>query len=267
MVGLPLLFNDKPRGLQRLQQFASRHELHIGYEAEFPAEWQDRFGEIPAETFISLERFRERYSEKHYPFGKAVDASSRMRVQHIVNKQWMQDEKDFPGPRCFAAGMEFLETNRAADNWFLQIECFDPHEPFDAPKRFKDAFKTGWNGGVLNWPYYEHVTDSAEEIAEIRANYAALVAMCDAYFGELLDYMDRHDMWKDTALILTTDHGYLLSEHDWWGKNLQPYYEEISHIPMIVHSPAHADQAGRRVRLSAQRPSSRSPIRFNSWRR
>jgi arylsulfatase A-like enzyme len=195
-----------------------------------------------------LERFRERYSQKHYPFGTVVDASSRMRVQHIVNKQWMQDEADFPGPRCFASGLEFLETNRDADNWMLQIECFDPHEPFDAPARFKAAYETGWSGGVLNWPYYEHVTDSKEEIAEIRANYAALVAMCDAYFGKLLDVMDEHDMWTDTALILTTDHGYLLSEHDWWGKNLQPYYEEISHIPLIVHHPAFADRAGTRAR-------------------
>jgi arylsulfatase A-like enzyme len=194
-----------------------------------------------------LERFREKFSEKHYPFGKVVDASSRMRVQHIVNKAWMRDEADFPGPRCFASGMEFLQTNKDADNWFLQIECFDPHEPFDAPARFKAAYETGWNGGVLNWPYYEHATGSAEEIAEIRANYAALVAMCDAYFGKLLDFMDEHGMWEDTALILTTDHGFLLAEHDWWGKNLQPYYEEISHIPLLIHHPAFAAQPGTRI--------------------
>ncbi len=199
-----------------------------------------------------LERFRERYSEMHYPFGTVVDASSRMRVQHIVNKEWMQEEADFPGPRCFASGLEFLETNHAADNWLLQIECFDPHEPFDAPARFKQPFETGWNGGILNWPYYEHVSDSPEEIAEIRANYAALVAMCDWYFGRLLGFMDEHGMWEDTALVLTTDHGYLLAEHDWWGKNLQPYYEEISHIPLILHHPRHAAQAGTRIAALTQ---------------
>jgi arylsulfatase A-like enzyme len=194
-----------------------------------------------------LDRFREKYSQKHYPFGAQIDASSRMRGQHAINKEWMREEADFPGPRCFASGLEFLETNKAADNWMLQIECFDPHEPFDAPERFKAAYETGWNGGVLNWPYYEHVTDSAEEIAEIRANYSALVAMCDAYFGKLLDFMDEHEMWEDTALILTTDHGYLLAEHEWWGKNLQPYYEEISRIPMILHHPDFVGLAGTRV--------------------
>jgi arylsulfatase A-like enzyme len=194
-----------------------------------------------------LERFRERYDQRHYKFGAQIDGSSRMRLQHAVNKEWMQREEEFPGPRCFASGLEFLETNKGSDDWLLQIECFDPHEPFDAPERFKEAYNTGWNGGVLNWPFYEHVTDSAEEIAEIRANYAALVAMCDAYFGKLLDFLDANDMWRDTALILTTDHGFLLSEHDWWGKNLQPYYEEISHIPLILHHPDFADRAGERI--------------------
>jgi arylsulfatase A-like enzyme len=189
-----------------------------------------------------IERYRERYSAKHYDFDR-----NRKRLQHAVNAELMPDEKDYPGPQCIAAGLDFLERNREADNWFLQIECFDPHEPFMAPELFKRQFQTGYNGGILDWPHYEQITDSPEEIAEIRANYAALVAMCDHYFGLLLDYFDAHDLWSDTMLVLTTDHGFLLAEHDWWGKNRQPYYEEISHIPLMVHHPAFSGEAGRRV--------------------
>ncbi|MCV6603386.1 MAG: sulfatase-like hydrolase/transferase, partial [Cohaesibacter sp.] len=86
----------------------------------------------------------------------------------------------------------------------------------------------------------------------IRGNYAALVAMCDDYFGRLLDYFDKHDLWQDTALVLTTDHGFLLSEHQWWGKNRMPYYEEISHIPLMIHHPDHIDQAGTRRQALTQ---------------
>ena len=164
----------------------------------------------------------------------------------------MQEEHDFCLPRCFASGFEFLDLNRAADNWFLMLECFDPHEPFSAPDRFKEPYRTGWKGGVLDWPMYEKVNDSPLEIAEIRANYAALVAACDHYFGELLDDFDRHDLWRDTALILSTDHGFLLAEHDWWGKNRMPYFSEISHIPCIVHHPDYAQHAGERRRALTQ---------------
>lgn len=195
-----------------------------------------------------LDRFREKMDPKSYDLsgdGGLADPG-RHRMQYVINRDHMEDEADMPGPKCFEAGLEFLDANRDADDWLLHIECFDPHEPFHAPERFKKMFDTGWTGKILDWPHYAKVQESKEEIDEIRANYAALVAMCDAYFGDLLDYMDKHDMWKDTALVLTTDHGLLLSEHDWWGKNLQPYYREISHIPLIVHDPRNARLAGTR---------------------
>jgi len=194
-----------------------------------------------------LERFREKYSAKQYRF----DPVSPHR-QNVINRQWMRDEAAMPGPNCFAAALEFLELNHTAGPWFLQVECFDPHEPFDAPPRFRDLYPTGYTGKVLDWPQYERATDSALEIAEIRANYAALVTMSDHYFGKLLDAFDRHGLWNDTILILSTDHGFLLAEHEWWGKNRMPYYVEISHIPLLVYHPAHAGEGGSRRQALTQ---------------
>ena len=62
------------------------------------------------------------------------------------------------------------DTNKDADGWFLMLECFDPHEPFTAPERFREAYKTNYAGGILDWPVYGEVTESADEIAEIRAD-------------------------------------------------------------------------------------------------
>ncbi|HVY21064.1 MAG TPA: sulfatase [Bauldia sp.] len=191
-----------------------------------------------------LKRFKEMYSDKQYDSPKPR--------QHQINREKILMEEDFPGPKCFEHAFRFFDDNRDADNWMLHLECFDPHEPFDAPDKYKDAYRTAYNGPILDWPKYAPVRESALEIAEIRANYAALVAMCDAYFGKLLDYFDAHDLWRDTCLVLTTDHGLLLSEHDWWGKTLTPYYEEISHIPLIVHDPRRADRAGTRVAALTQ---------------
>ena len=70
--------------------------------------------------------------------------------------------------------------------------------------------------------------------------------MCDHLLGELLDYFDRHDMWKDTALVVTTDHGFLLGEHDFWAKNRMNLYEEVAHIPLFLHDPRRADLGGTR---------------------
>lgn len=203
-----------------------------------------------------VERIRHGFDGRHYPTeglqeGRTatrgtVQKDAWKRSRHAINKLEPWAEEEYPTARCFDRAFDFLDRNRGADDWFLQLECFDPHEPFDAPARFKAMFETGYDGPVLDWPLYEKCTNSAEEVVEIRANYAALVAMCDSYFGRLLDWMDENDAWKDTTLILSTDHGYLLGEHEWWAKNRMPYYEEIAHIPMIVWHPE-MTSAGSRI--------------------
>lgn len=193
-----------------------------------------------------IDRFKEMYSDRHY------NDENSIRLQHQINNEFINDEADFPAAKCFESAFQFLDTNRSADNWMLHLECFDPHEPFKAPKRFKDALKSDYKGPILDWPKYGKVHENPEEIVEIRRNYACLVAMCDEYFGRLLDYFDEHEMWEDTCLILTTDHGFLLSEHDWWGKNLMPYYDEISHIPLIIYNPSMPEKAGTRHSVLTQ---------------
>lgn len=219
---------------------------------------------IKVMTQPPVARLREMFDARHYPTrnlmeGHTVtrgntDSDVWRRSRHAINTLFMNEEADYPIAKCFADAFEFLETNTSADDWFLQIECFDPHEPFTAPERFKDAYRTGYNGKILDWPLYEKVTETAEEVAEIRANYAALVAMCDAYFGRLLDWLDAEDAWSDTALILTTDHGFLLGEHEWWAKNKMPYYEEISHIPLMIWHPQMGARRGTRTDTLSQTP-------------
>ena len=193
------------------------------------------------------ERLREKYHERQY----SEELRSYFR-KNMVNREYIRSEADFPSVQCFDAGLEFLRTNRQADNWLLQLETFDPHEPFTAPERFKDAYKGGWNGPVRDWPRYARVEELPEECEELRANYYALVALCDHLLGTVLDFFDEHDMWKDTALILTTDHGYLLGEHDFWAKNRMTMYEEVAHIPLFVHHPDHSANAGSRRKALTQ---------------
>jgi arylsulfatase A-like enzyme len=187
------------------------------------------------------ERLREKYHERQIGTGTR-DKYRR----NIVNREFIKDERDFPSVRCFAAGFEFLDRNRDVNEWLLQIETFDPHEPFTAPERFRQVFRTGWNGPIRDWPRYGRVDELPEECEELRANYYAVVSLCDALIGKLLDYFDTHDLWRDTALLVTTDHGFLLGEHDFWAKNRMNMYEEIVHIPLFLYDPRQPRAAGTR---------------------
>ncbi len=171
------------------------------------------------------------------------------RRQDWVNREHMQREEDWPLPQTMKAGLSYIDRNKTADNWFIQIECFDPHEPWYVPRKYQDIFAKhfqNYSGPLFDWPGYCPVDESPQAVEHARFCYAALLAMCDAYLGEVLDMFDKHDLWKDTLLIVNTDHGFLLGEHNWWAKNSPPWYEELSHLPLFVHDPAHPELAGQR---------------------
>lgn len=178
------------------------------------------------------ERLKEKYHE-----AQTSTAEGSKYAPYMINREFIREEKDFPSVQCFGKALEFLDMNRDKDDWLLQVETFDPHEPFFAPERFKEPFKTGWNGPIRDWPRYGRVDELPEEADELRANYYAVVALCDFLLGQLLDYFDEHHLWEDTALVVTTDHGFLLGEHDFWAKNRMNLYEEIVHIPLFIHDP------------------------------
>lgn len=195
----------------------------------------------------ALERFREQYHPLQYE-----ETRDGHRLQGMINRTRVVEEADFPCVQCFDATLDFLKNNGEEDDWLVQLETFDPHEPFAAPKRFREQLSTDYEGLVLDWPRYQNVEETDAEIAELKANYAALIALCDDQMGRLLDDFDANNRWEDTALVLTTDHGLLLSEHDWWAKNRMPCYSEISNIPLFIYHPDLKDRAGTRVNALTQ---------------
>ncbi len=169
--------------------------------------------------------------------------------QDWVNRHYMQDERNTSQGRTFAMGAEFLKTNAGADNWFLHIETFDPHEPYSVPQKYIDLYDDDYEGPLFDWPTYTPVRESPEQIRHLRTLNAALVSMCDNYLGKILDLMDELDLWTDTMLIVNTDHGFLLSEHDCWAKCWCPWYEELIHTPLFIWDPRCSAQGAHRASL------------------
>ncbi|RTE07871.1 sulfatase [Paenibacillus whitsoniae] len=168
--------------------------------------------------------------------------------QDWVNRSYLDTEEKQPLAVTVRRGLEFIERNWNEDRWFLQIEAFDPHEPFFTLPKYKALYPHMYTGKHFDWPDYAKVKQEPEEVQHLIYEYAALVSMCDAYLGQVLDAFDRYDLWKDTLLIVNTDHGFLLGEHEWWGKNIQPLYSEIANIPLFIWDPR-SKAVGRREAL------------------
>ena len=176
----------------------------------------------------------------------------RVNYYDLANREYMDCEEKMPQAQTFSAGLEFIEKHHDEDRWFLQIETFDPHEPFFTQEAYKKAFAHEYEGELGDWPPYYPVTEGEDGVKHMRMEYAALITMCDHYLGKVLDLMDKHDLWKDTMLIVNTDHGFLLGEHGWWSKTVMPVYEEISHTPLFIYDPRFPSVCGERRDMLTQ---------------
>ncbi len=170
--------------------------------------------------------------------------------QNWANRTQYREEKDYPSVQTVEAGLNFIQQNHQEDNWFLQIECFDPHEPFDVPQKYLDMVGGEYKGKYFDCPQYHFTNESEQEKEQIIKRYQALILMCDTYLGKILDHFDTYNLWQDTMLIVNTDHGFLLGEHNWWGKNLAPFYQEVVHLPFFLYDPRNKKQGQRCAQLA-----------------
>lgn len=170
--------------------------------------------------------------------------------QYALNQTAYKTASDFPSQRTFDGAIDWLKANEDADNYLLWVEVFDPHEPFDCPQGYLDRYDGDWDGPLYNWSGYEKVEEASDATRHLRKQYAATLTMMDAWFGKLLDELERQNAFEDTLIILTTDHGHLLGERGLTGKNAWHAWNELAHIPLMVHLPGGLHAGERRDQLT-----------------
>ncbi|MEO8204437.1 MAG: sulfatase, partial [Betaproteobacteria bacterium] len=195
-----------------------------------------------------IDSYAARFDERQHDFAQDMNG----KLPYYVNRDYLEQTGLFPLSQCFDSAEAFLGAHHADDNWFLHLECFDPHEPFFAPERFLPPDAAALGGKIFDWPSYGRSDLSPALLEQLRGNYTALVAACDEQLGRLLDAFDRHDLWADTWIILSTDHGLLLGEKEFLGKNRPPFFNEVAHIPLLVAPPRSADLGPRRATTLTQ---------------
>jgi arylsulfatase A-like enzyme len=239
--------------------------IHAHLTSDHPHYWEDGGGTYHT-RFSTWEFFRGQEGD---PWKGVVAPTppkglhQRMVRQDEVNRTYMPTEAEHSQTLTVDAGLHFIDVNADADRWLLQIETFDPHEPFftnndDYKKKYPDAY----DGPVFDWPPYAKAVEDQEKVDHARNEYAALVSMCDHSLGRVLDAMDKHNLWKDTLLIVNTDHGFLLGEHGWWGKSVMPWFNDLVHLPMFMWDPRSRAQDTRRGALAQTIDIAPTVLRF-----
>ncbi|WP_428956560.1 sulfatase [Streptomyces sp. cg35] len=238
-----------------MPELLKQHGVHTHLVSDHPHYWEDG-GATYHGRYNTWEFFRGQEGDPWK--GQVADPEipedlKKVRFgayrQDWVNRPYMATEDRHPQTLTFDAGLEFVRTNADADQWFVQIETFDPHEPFFSHQRYKDLYPHAYDGPHFDWPDYKRVVETDGQVAHARYEYGALLSMCDHSLGRVLDTMDELGLWDDTLLIVNTDHGLLLGEKGWWGKSVQPWFNELVHLPLFVWDPRHGTAGERRSSL------------------
>ena len=159
------------------------------------------------------------------------------------SRGYFKGEEQFPGPKTMATAAQWIDDNAGFhDRFFLFVDEFDPHEPFDTPEPYASMYDDTWEGPHLIWPPYHAAAQrkgvlTARQAHQIRSSYGAKLTMIDHWFGKVIESIERNGLWDDTAVIVCTDHGHYLGEKDIWGKPGVPMYEPLGHIPLMVSWP------------------------------
>ena len=158
--------------------------------------------------------------------------------QYLANTRDRKSEEDYFAPRLITRGMEYLDTAEGGQPFFLVLDSFDPHEPWDPPEDYVKLYSDDYTGRdpiVPNYGPSDWI--DASELERMRALYAGEVTMVDRWLGHLFDKMESTGRMEDTFLVVLSDHGVALGEHGFTGKPYNALWPELTDIPFFIRSP------------------------------
>ena len=159
-------------------------------------------------------------------------------LQYYANTMGRRREEDWFTPQVFTKGMEFAEAASEDQPFFMVVDSYDPHEPWDPPEKYVRMYSDGYGGpepvtsssGPSDW-----MTEA--QLDRMRALYAAEVTMMDTWLGNFLDRADGLGLMENTMILFLSDHGHAFGEHGYAGKVPGALYPELTDITFMIRHP------------------------------
>ena len=158
--------------------------------------------------------------------------------RNISNVDW-EDERTHFVARVSERAVQWLEDESDEDPFFLWIDSFDPHEPWDPPEPYWSMYDDGSGEKSIVSPIYGKTEGylSDGELNRVKSLYAGEITLVDKWIGKVFDKIRSIGHMSDTMVIWLSDHGEPLGEHGIVMKARPWPYEELIRIPLLVHHP------------------------------
>src|SRR5207302_858847 len=119
--------------------------------------------------------YRTRPARVHLPCKTSkLREEERVVTQYLRNVAGRKVEEDYFCAQTMRAATAWLEKSHKRQPFFLYVDTFDPHEPWDPPKSYVEKYDPGYNGEEVIYPRYDRWQDflSRRELKHCRALYA-----------------------------------------------------------------------------------------------
>lgn len=173
--------------------------------------------------------------------------------QYKANRNTWKQEGESVSQIVAQTAISWLNENHGQKPFYLHVEFFNSHEPWDPPRRFLEKYMPNATNPSFIEPPYDTVPlpDSIKE--RFRANYAGDVNGVDYWVGNLLDTIRQFGLFENSVVVFMSDHGAMLGEHGQFLKGPDKLRGQVTHIPLLIRIPGN-QYAGKKVSGFAQVP-------------
>jgi arylsulfatase A-like enzyme len=215
-------------------------ESLLRYYTHFPGgHYQDEVGE---DTYMRYRQFRKY---------KDVYKKGPMHLNEEYVPTLVKNEEDNFDMVVANKSVEFIEK-RAKDqkNFFMHVGFEKPHAPFTTTQKYLDMhnpedyelpetydfwYKNGKQPWSPNWIQNGIPKNNPQGAKNVMAAYNACITEMDDMVGRVVQSLKDNDLYENTIIIYTSDHGEHLFDHGLRGKHNM--YEAAVNIPFIVSYP------------------------------
>ena len=143
-------------------------------------------------------------------------------------------------------GKRFLDEH-GDEKFFLFLHTYEVHTPYTPPREYLKMFDPGYDGDLgdeITLQYLRSIFEnpvrlrvSEEDRRHIIAAYDGEIRNMDTAFGDLLSYLREHDLYDNTLIVFTSDHGEEFGERGRHGWHSWTLYDELLSVPLIIKLP------------------------------
>ncbi|QHI70158.1 sulfatase [Tichowtungia aerotolerans] len=223
-----------------------------------PADWNDqRHWVAPESQKLIMERIATLKKE-----GKKLEGELR-RFRGPGVECADVDDSAYPDGKTTDEAVRAIEEYDRAQPFFMAVGYEIGHTPWCAPKKYWDLYNrekltipgaADQPPGTPTWGmgdkepaqyYWQHSYDQVwhptyEQEKEMMHGHYACISFYDAQVGRLVDAIEKKGLRDDTIIVVTTDHGFTIGEHGYWGKHNM--WEPSFHIPLVISVPGYGSE-------------------------